>query len=38
MMLLARPEGAPPGTRGVGLFLMPRFLDDGSQNRSGSCA
>jgi hypothetical protein len=33
VMLLARPEGAPPGTRGVGLFLMPRFLDDGSQNR-----
>jgi acyl-CoA dehydrogenase len=32
VMLLARPEGAAPGTRGVGLFLMPRFLDDGSQN------
>jgi hypothetical protein len=32
VMLLARPEGAGPGTRGVGLFLMPRFLDDGSQN------
>ena len=32
VMLLARPEGAPPDTRGVGLFLMPRFLDDGSQN------
>src|SRR6201986_2704285 len=32
VMLLARPDGAPPGTRGVGLFLMPRFLDDGSQN------
>jgi hypothetical protein len=32
VMLLARPEGAEPGTRGVGLFLMPRFLDDGSQN------
>src|ERR1700761_33233 len=32
VMLLARPEGAPEGTRGVGLFLMPRFLDDGSQN------
>ena len=30
--LLARPEGAGPGTRGVGLFLMPRFLDDGSAN------
>jgi acyl-CoA dehydrogenase len=32
VMLLARPEGAGPGTRGVGLFLMPRRLDDGSQN------
>jgi alkylation response protein AidB-like acyl-CoA dehydrogenase len=32
VMLLARPEGAGAGTRGVGLFLMPRFLDDGSQN------
>lgn len=32
VMLLARPEGGSPGTRGVGLFLMPRFLDDGSQN------
>ena len=32
-MLLARPEGAVSGTRGVGLFLMPRRLDDGSPNR-----
>jgi alkylation response protein AidB-like acyl-CoA dehydrogenase len=32
-MLLARPEGAQAGTRGVGLFLMPRRLDDGSSNR-----
>lgn len=32
VMLLARPEGAAPGTRGVGLFLMPRRLDDGSPN------
>jgi acyl-CoA dehydrogenase len=32
VMLLARPEGAGPGTRGVGLFLMPRWLEDGSQN------
>jgi len=31
-MMLARPEGAPDGTRGVGLFLLPRFLDDGSLN------
>src|SRR3954447_12448635 len=33
IMLLARPQGAGAGTRGVGLFLMPRFLDDGSPNR-----
>src|SRR6202790_87921 len=32
VMLLARPQGAEGGTRGVGLFLMPRLLDDGSQN------
>ncbi|MBN8970703.1 MAG: acyl-CoA dehydrogenase family protein [Rhizobiales bacterium] len=32
VMLLARPDGAGPGTRGVGLFLMPRFLDNGAQN------
>jgi alkylation response protein AidB-like acyl-CoA dehydrogenase len=31
-MLLARPEGGKDGTRGVGLFLMPRKLDDGSPN------
>jgi len=32
-LLLARPEGAPAGTRGLGLFAMPRRLDDGSRNR-----
>ncbi|MBN9003781.1 MAG: acyl-CoA dehydrogenase family protein [Rhizobiales bacterium] len=32
VMLLARPEGAGAGTKGVGLFLMPRWLDDGTQN------
>ena len=32
VMLLARPDGAGPGIRGVGLFLMPRKLDDGSPN------
>ena len=31
-MLLAWPEGAVGGTRGVGLFLMPRRLDDGTAN------
>jgi alkylation response protein AidB-like acyl-CoA dehydrogenase len=32
VMLLARPQGAESGTRGVGLFLMPRTLDDGTPN------
>jgi len=32
VMLLARPRGAPDGTSGVGLFLMPRWLADGSPN------
>src|ERR1700736_5457850 len=32
VMLLARPQGAAAGTSGVGLFLMPRWLDDGSPN------
>src|SRR5438067_6465935 len=32
VMLLARPQGAEGGTRGVGLFLMPRRLDDVSPN------
>src|SRR2546429_1271023 len=30
VMLLARPEGAVGGTRGVGLFLMPRRVEEGS--------
>jgi acyl-CoA dehydrogenase len=31
-MVLARIEGAPPGTRGISLFVVPKFLvnDDGS--------
>ena len=28
-LILARPEGAGPGTGGLGLFLMPRMLPDG---------
>lgn len=32
VLLLARPEGAAQGTRGLGLFLMPRFLEDGTPN------
>ena len=31
-VLLARPEGAPAGGRGLGLFLMPRTLPDGTRN------
>jgi acyl-CoA dehydrogenase len=31
-VLLARPEGAPAGSRGLGLFLMPRTLPDGTRN------
>jgi alkylation response protein AidB-like acyl-CoA dehydrogenase len=32
VLVLARPEGAGAGTRGLGLFLMPRMLDDGNRN------
>jgi acyl-CoA dehydrogenase len=32
ILTLARPEGALPGTRGLGLFLVPRLLDDGTHN------
>lgn len=31
-LLLARPDGAPDGTKGLGLFAMPRRLEDGSRN------
>lgn len=31
-MLLARPEGAPAGTRGLALFALPRRLEDGRRN------
>lgn len=31
-LMTARPENAPDGTRGLGLFLVPRRLDDGSTN------
>jgi alkylation response protein AidB-like acyl-CoA dehydrogenase len=31
-MTLARPEGAPAGTRGLGMFLVPKRLPDGSKN------
>jgi alkylation response protein AidB-like acyl-CoA dehydrogenase len=31
-MVLARPDGAPGGTKGLALFLLPRVLPDGSEN------
>jgi hypothetical protein len=31
-LVLARPEGTTHGTRGLGLFLLPRVLPDGSAN------
>ncbi|MBM3568937.1 MAG: DNA alkylation response protein [Alphaproteobacteria bacterium] len=31
-LVLARPEGAGAGTKGLGLFLVPRRLPDGSHN------
>jgi acyl-CoA dehydrogenase len=33
IVMLARPEGAPAGPAGLGLYLVPRVLDDGSPNR-----
>ncbi|WP_454688642.1 acyl-CoA dehydrogenase family protein [Achromobacter aloeverae] len=32
-MVLARPDGAPAGMKGISLFLLPRRLEDGSANR-----
>jgi len=31
-LTLARPVGAPGGTKGLGMFLVPRTLPDGSRN------
>jgi acyl-CoA dehydrogenase len=31
-IVLARPEDAPPGTRGLATFIVPRHLPDGSPN------
>lgn len=31
-LALARPEGAPAGTRGLGLFIVPKVLPDGTKN------
>ena len=33
IVMLARPEGAPDGPTGLGLYLVPRVLEDGSPNR-----
>jgi alkylation response protein AidB-like acyl-CoA dehydrogenase len=32
VLALARPEGGAAGTRGLGLFLIPRLLPDGTRN------
>src|SRR5215471_18246346 len=32
ILTLARPESAPAGTRGLGLFLVPKILEDGTRN------
>ena len=32
VLTLARPEGAPAGTRGLGMFLVPKHLPDGGKN------
>ena len=32
VVMLARPEGAPDGPQGLGLYLVPRELDDGTRN------
>jgi len=31
-LALARPEGAPAGTRGLALFIVPKMLPDGTKN------
>ncbi|MEM6661752.1 MAG: acyl-CoA dehydrogenase family protein [Pseudomonadota bacterium] len=31
-LLLARPQGAPAGNKGIGLFALPRRRDDGTRN------
>ena len=36
-LMLARPEGAPAGTKGLALFALPRRLKDGRRNATGSC-
>jgi acyl-CoA dehydrogenase len=31
-LTLARPDGAPPGTKGLAMFLVPKRLPDGTKN------
>ena len=31
-LVLARTEGAPPGTRGISMFLVPKFVPDGNNH------
>ena len=31
-LVLARAPGAPPGTKGISLFLVPKVLEDGTRN------
>ena len=33
IVMLARPEGAPDGPAGLGLYLVPRELEDGTRNK-----
>ena len=32
-LILARPEGAPEGIKGVAMFALPRYLPDGRRNK-----
>ena len=32
-LILARPEGAPEGIKGVAMFALPRYLPDGTRNK-----
>lgn len=34
-MVLARPEGAGPGTKGLSLFLVPKYLPDSQTGEPG---
>lgn len=33
IVMLARPDGASEGSSSIGLYLVPRYLDDGTRNR-----